>query len=74
MVRKDNAKRILEKYFTENIDYKVETITPPIGGAGIKKLGGSGLNKEKNSNMISTVFSTSWWKTLSGLKKYMVIL
>lgn len=43
--RKDNAKRLLEKYFTLNIDYKIETITPPIGGV-IKERGGA-HRKEK---------------------------
>jgi hypothetical protein len=31
MVRKDNTKRILEKHFIIDVDYKVETITPPTG-------------------------------------------
>ena len=43
--RKDNAKRLLEKYFTLNIHYKIETITPPIGGV-IKERGGA-HRKEK---------------------------
>ena len=50
--RKDNAKRILEKYFIENIDYKVETITPPIGGV-IKERGGA-HRKEKITLNIRT--------------------
>ena len=61
--RKDHAKRILDKHFIIDIDYKVEMFTPqigvakpapPIGGAGIKKLGGSGLNKEKITLNIRT--------------------
>ena len=34
--RKDNAKRLLEKFFTKDIDYKVEKAAPLIGGAGIE--------------------------------------
>jgi hypothetical protein len=37
--RKDHAKRILEKHFIIDVDYKVETITPPTGGV-IKERGG----------------------------------
>ena len=43
--RKDPAKRLLEKSFKENIDYKIEKAAPPQGGAA-SKTGGSGLNKE----------------------------
>jgi hypothetical protein len=45
--RKDPAKRLLEKFFTKDVDYKIiclEKAAPPLGGAA--KLGGSGLNKE----------------------------
>jgi len=31
--RKDNCKRLLEKYFIIDIDYIVENLAPPIGGA-----------------------------------------
>ena len=31
--RKDPAKRLLIKFFTKEIDYKVENLAPPIGGA-----------------------------------------
>ena len=50
--RKDPAKRLLEKYFVIDIDYKITKPAPPIGGAGLEaevasiNLGGSGLNKE----------------------------
>jgi hypothetical protein len=43
--RKDASKRLLEKHFTEDTDYKIETITPPIGGV-IKERGGA-HRKEK---------------------------
>lgn len=54
--RKDPAKRIIEKNFTENSDYKVygggeAKPAPQLGGAGIneanRNLGGSGQNREK---------------------------
>ena len=39
--RKDHAKRLLIKHFTENIDYKMnKVIGPPLGGAKIEKRGG----------------------------------
>ena len=57
--RKDNAKRLLEKNFTVEIDYQVIKAAPPIGGAAFEieipssevegagqNLGGAGLNKE----------------------------
>jgi hypothetical protein len=31
--RKDNYKRLLEKFFTINIDYKIEKAAPPKRGA-----------------------------------------
>ena len=52
--RKDHAKRVLEKYFIADTDYKVELPAPPTSGAGIKNLGGSGLNKEKITLNIRT--------------------
>jgi len=52
--RKDNAKRVLEKHFIANTDYKIEIPAPEVGGAGIKNLGGSGLNKEKITLNIRT--------------------
>ena len=62
--RKDHAKRILDKHFIIDVDYTVEMFAPPaggakpappIGGAGIKNLGGSGgLNKEKITLNIRT--------------------
>jgi len=55
--RKDNAKRLLEKFFTLDIDYKVKKPAPPKRGAGrsedsdeddeTKNTGGAGLNKEE---------------------------
>ena len=50
--RKDNSKRLLEKFFTIDIDYKVIKAAPLIGGAAfdgdiqVKNFGGAGLNKE----------------------------
>ena len=43
--RKDSAKRILDKHFIADVDYKIQTITPPIGGV-IKERGGA-HRKEK---------------------------
>ena len=45
--RRDSAKRILIKNFTEHLDYKIAA--PHLGGAAFvngKNLGGSGQNKE----------------------------
>ncbi len=47
------AKRLLEKYFTKEIDYKVEKLTPPIGGASVETLHG-GQNKEHITFNINT--------------------
>lgn len=50
--RKDSAKKLLEKFFTIDIDYKVEKAAPPKSGAAFqdnnspKNIGGAGLNKE----------------------------
>ncbi len=44
--RIDHCKTVLHKNFTENKDYKITKAAPATSGAG-KKLGGSGLNKEK---------------------------
>ena len=50
--RKDSAKKLLEKFFTIHIDYKVEKAAPLLGGAAFqdnnppKNIGGAGLNKE----------------------------
>ena len=50
--RKSDGKRILEKFFTKDVDYKVEKAAPPISVAAFKgdnppkNLGGAGLNKE----------------------------
>ena len=50
--RKDNSKRLLEKFFTIDIDYKVEKAAPILSGAAfegdikVKNFGGAGLNKE----------------------------
>ena len=47
LARRDSAKRILIKNFTEHLDYKIAA--PHLGGAGLangKNLGGSGQNKE----------------------------
>ena len=59
--RKDSAKRVLEKNFTINIDYKIEKSAPPTCGAHFedlkspsKNLGGAGLNKEKIMLTINT--------------------
>lgn len=40
VARKDNAKRMLEKHFVNDIDYKVEKPAPPTCGAGFE-----GVNK-----------------------------
>ena len=50
--RKDNAKRLLEKFFKEETDYVIKTITPPIGGV-IKERGGA-HRKEKITLNIKT--------------------
>ena len=58
--RKDNAKRVLEKYFTIDIDYQIPKAAPPIGGAAFnidengKNIGGAGQNKEKVTLTIKT--------------------
>jgi hypothetical protein len=56
--RKDNGKRTLERHFTTEIDFKLITPAPAVGGAGFDttpdaeiggagpNLGGAGLNKE----------------------------
>ena len=43
--RKDNAKRLLEKYLIIDIDYKIEELAPPNGGASFAPTHG-GYNKE----------------------------
>ena len=43
--RKDNAKRLLEKYLIIDIDYKIEELAPPNGGASSEPNHG-GYNKE----------------------------
>lgn len=47
--RKEHAKTCLNKHFIEEVDYKVEKAATATSGAAFleKKLGGSGLNKEK---------------------------
>lgn len=46
--RKDPAKRVLEKHFSHDVDYKIKRkAAPQFGGAGIENQGGSGLNKEQ---------------------------
>lgn len=65
--RKDPAKRVVEKYFTENVDYKIiflqsgenkiaEKAAPQVGGAAFStcNLGGAGLNKETVLMTINT--------------------
>ena len=58
--RKDPAKRVLEKYFTIDIDYKVEKAAPLLSGAAFEdeeksiNLGGAGLNKEKITLTVNT--------------------
>ena len=44
--RKDNAKRLLEKHFTENINYCINKLAPPIGGASFENMHG-GQNKDQ---------------------------
>ena len=44
--RRDNAKRILTRNFTENENYKISQPAPPKRGAGSVNLGGAGQNKE----------------------------
>ena len=67
--RKDPAKRVLEKYFIENIDYK--KAAPQIGGAGFqdendKNLGGAGLNKE---NILLNINTFKKFCLKAGTKK-----
>ena len=38
--RKDNAKRLLEKFFTIDIDFKVVKLAPPMGGASFDTING----------------------------------
>ena len=54
--RKDNSKRLLEKFFIIDIDYKTQKDAPPKGGAAFssKNLGGAGLNKETITLTINT--------------------
>ena len=52
--RKDNAKRILEKHFIVDVDYKIEMIAPPIGGAKKSPENRGGHNKEKLTLNIRT--------------------
>jgi len=59
--RKDNAKRLLEKFFTKDIDYQVSKAAPSIGGAAFEEskspsrnLGGAGINKEQIMLTINT--------------------
>lgn len=46
--RIDLCKRVLEKHFVKDIDYKIEKAAPQVGGAGseTRNTGGAGLNKE----------------------------
>jgi hypothetical protein len=43
--RKDNAKRLLDKFFIIDIDYKIEELAPHLGGASFEPSHG-GQNKE----------------------------
>lgn len=68
--RKDPAKRLLEKCFTEHIDYQVNKLAapnvaankiPPLSGGAaferedkVKNLGGSGINKEQIMLTVNT--------------------
>jgi hypothetical protein len=52
--RKDHCKVVLEKHFKIDIDYKIIKAAPEVAGAGSKKLGGAGLNKEKILMNINT--------------------
>lgn len=53
--RIDHCKVVLTKYFKKDIDYIVtEKAAPATSGAGIKNLGGAGLNKEKILITINT--------------------
>lgn len=51
--RKDPAKRLLEKYFTGEVNYKVENLAPPISGASLESTHG-GQNKETIMLTINT--------------------
>lgn len=67
--RKDNAKRVLEKHFIENIDYK--KAAPQNCGAGFqddndKNLGGAGLNKE---NILLNINTFKKFCLKAGTKK-----
>ena len=50
--RKDNAKRLLEKFFTINVDYVLKT-APPFGGAVCDTING-GQNKEQIMITVNT--------------------
>ena len=74
--RKDNAKTLLKKFFTLDIDYRVEKAAPASAGAGTsedsdddketKNLGGAGLNKEK---ILLTVNTFKKFCLKAGTKK-----
>ena len=51
--RKDNSKRLLEKFFTKDIDYKIEKSAPPRRGAVLDTVNG-GQNKEKIMLTVNT--------------------
>jgi hypothetical protein len=59
--RKSDAKRVLDKHFTIDIDYQVRKAAPPISAAAFKEskspsknLGGAGINKEHIMLTINT--------------------
>ena len=49
--RKDHAKRVLDKNFTIDTDYKVEKSAPQLGGKFLEPING-GQNKEKITLLI----------------------
>jgi hypothetical protein len=52
--RKDHAKRVLEKYFIADTDYKVENFPPPTSGGKFSQENRGGSNKEKITLNIRT--------------------
>jgi hypothetical protein len=63
--RKDNAKRLLDKFFVVNIDYKIEELAPHLGGASFEPSHG-GQNKE---TILLTVNTFKKFCMKAGTKK-----
>ena len=70
--RKDPAKRMLEKHFVIDVNYKIQKAAPQVGGAAFSEkenninLGGSGLNKE---NILLSVNTFKKFCLKAGTKK-----